>query len=297
MIEHEYAEVNNIRLHYAKNGRGELMLFLHGFPEYWAMWKKQLDEFGRDHLAVAPDMRGFNLSSKPPEVDLYKQPILVEDIRQFAEKLGYKKFTLIAHDWGGAVAWLFAMFLPQYLEKLIIINAPHPVTFERELRNNPDQRKASSYIAMFRKPGIEAKLSGNNCSPLLNMAFGDLIKNGVLSTEDIQGYIDAWSQPGALTGGLNYYRSANMSILENYDEAIKKPAKAELLPVISVPTLVIWGEKDIALLPGCIEGLDKYVTSMTVRRIPDASHWVVRENPDLVNRLIREFIEGKSNLI
>ncbi|MGA2367717.1 MAG: alpha/beta hydrolase [Dehalococcoidia bacterium] len=291
MIEHAYSDVKDIKLHYAYTGTGDLMMFLHGFPEYWGMWKKQLDEFGLDHLAVAPDMRGFNLSSKPPEIDQYKQPILVEDIRQFAENLGYKKFILVAHDWGGAIAWLFAMFFPQYLEKLIMINAPHPVTFERELRNNPEQRKASSYIVMFRKPGIESKLSENNYSLLLNMAFGDLIKSGVLSAEDIQGYIDAWSQPGALTGGLNYYRASNMSILENYEEAIKKPSRAESLPVIKVPTLVIWGEKDTALLPGCIEGLEKYVTSLTVKRVPDATHWVVREKPALVNQLIREFIQ------
>ena len=154
MIEHAYADVKDIKLHYAYTGTGDLMMFLHGFPEYWGMWQKQLDEFGRDHLAVAPDMRGFNFSSKPEGVDQYKQPILVEDIHQFAENLGYKKFTLVAHDWGGGVAWSFAMMQPQYLDKLIIINAPHPGTFERELRNNPEQRKASSYILFFRSPEL-----------------------------------------------------------------------------------------------------------------------------------------------
>ena len=134
-------------------------------------------------------------------------------------------------------------------------------------------------------------MSENNYSLLLKLAFGELIKNGVLSAEDIQGYIDAWSQPGALTGGLNYYRASNMSLLENYEEAIKKPARTESLPVITVPTLVIWGEKDTALLPGCIDGLEKYVTNLTVRRVPDATHWVVREQPALVTQLIREFIQ------
>ncbi len=291
MIEHAYADIKDIKLHYAYTGTGDLMMFLHGFPEYWGMWQKQLDEFRRDHLAVAPDMRGFNLSSKPEGVDQYKQPILVEDIHQLVENLGYKKFTLVAHDWGGAIAWLFAMFFPRYLEKLVMINSPHPITFERELRNNPDQRRASSYMIAFRKPGIEEKLSENNYSLLLKLAFGDLIKSGVLNAQDIQGYIDAWSQPGALTGGLNYYRASNMSILENYEEAIKWPARTESLPVIKVPTLVIWGEKDTALLPGCIDGLEKYVTNLTIKRVPDATHWVVREKPALVNQLIREFIQ------
>ena len=293
MIEHAYADVNGVRLHYAFCGGGPLIMFLHGFPEYWDMWKGQLKEFGKDHMAVAPDMRGYNLSSKPQEVSQYKQKYLMEDIRQLAESLGYKKFTLVAHDWGGAVAWTFAMFYPQYLEKLIIVNSPHPVTFERELRDNPGQRKASSYMLLFRSPEAEKKLSKNNYSWLLNMAFGDIIKSGVLKEEDIQGYINAWSQLGALTGGLNYYRATNVAALENLEEALKRPALGESLPVITVPTLVIWGEKDKALLIGCMGGLEKYVPNLSVERIPDASHWVVREKPGQVNLLIREFLKRK----
>jgi pimeloyl-ACP methyl ester carboxylesterase len=293
LIEHAYADVNGVRLHYAFCGGGPLIMFLHGFPEYWDMWKEQLKEFGKDHMAVAPDMRGYNLSSKPQEVSQYKQKYLIEDIRQLAEYLGYKKFTLVAHDWGGAVAWTFAMFYPQYLETLIIVNSPYPVTFERELRDNPEQRKASSYMLFFRSPEAEKKLSENNYSWLLNMAFGDIIKSGVLKEEDIQGYINAWSQPGALTGGLNYYRATNVAALENLEEALKRPALGESLPVITVPTLVIWGEKDKALLIGCVDGLEKYIPNLSVKRIPDASHWVVREKPGQVNLLIREFLKRK----
>ena len=293
MIEHAYADVNGVRLHYAFCGGGPLVMFLHGFPEYWDMWKEQLKEFGKNHLAVAPDMRGYNLSSKPQEVSQYKQKYLMEDIRQLAEYLGYKKFTLVAHDWGGAVAWTFAMFYPQYLEKLIIVNSPHPVSFERELRDNPEQRKASSYMLLFRSPEAEKRLSENNYSWLLNMAFGDIIKSGVLKEEDIKGYIDAWSQPGALTGGLNYYRVTNVAALENLEEALKRPAVGDSLPVITVPTLVIWGEKDKALLIGCVDGLEKYIPNLSVKRIPDASHWVVREKPDQVNVLISEFLKRK----
>ena len=292
MIQHEFAEVNGVKLHYAFNGQGKLIMFLHGFPEYWDMWKAQLNEFGKDHLAVAPDMRGYNLSSAPSEVKQYRAKVLVEDIRQLAEHLGQKKFTLVAHDWGGGVAWSFAMMRPQYLEKLIIINAPHPGTFERELRNNPDQRKASSYMLFFRSPQAEEKLSQNNYSFLLKMAFGEIIQSGVLKEEDIKGYIKAWSQPGALTGGLNYYRGTNVDALENLEEALKKPPIADLLPKIMVPTLVIWGEKDTALLTGCIEGLDKYVPNVIIKRVPDASHWIVREKPDLINRYMTEFIGG-----
>jgi pimeloyl-ACP methyl ester carboxylesterase len=290
MIEHAYADINGIKLHYAYCGKGKLIMFLHGFPEYWDMWKDQLAEFGKDHLAVAPDMRGYNLSSKPQEVSQYKQRILMEDIRQLAEYLGHKKFILVAHDWGGAVAWTFAMFYPQYLEKLVIVNSPHPVTFERELRNNPLQRKASAYMLDFRKPDAELKYSRNNYELLLKLAFGGLIQSGVLSEKDIQGYIDAWSQPGALTGGLNYYRATNVDALENPVEAANKPMGSENLPKITVPTLIIWGEKDTALLTGLIEGLDKYIADLRIVRVSDASHWVVREKPAAVNKYLREFI-------
>src|SRR5687768_4802017 len=121
-IEHDFAEVNGIRLHYAKSGKGQLMLFLHGFPEFSYAWRKQLDEFGKDHLAVAPDMRGYNLSSKPEGLDAYQLPQLVEDVRALAEKLGHNansKFILVAHDWGGVVAWAYAATYPETIEKLI----------------------------------------------------------------------------------------------------------------------------------------------------------------------------------
>ncbi|MFA5399435.1 MAG: alpha/beta hydrolase [Dehalococcoidia bacterium] len=291
MIEHGFADVNGIKLHYAHSGKGPLIMFLHGFPEYWDMWKEQLEEFGKDHLAIAPDMRGYNLSSKPAEVKQYRQKYLVEDIRQVAEYLGHKKFVLVAHDWGGAVAWTFAMFYPQYLEKLVIINSPHPATFERELRENPAQRRASKYMLLFRSPEAESVLAADDYSWLINMAFGEIIKSGVLKDADIQGYKKAWAQPGALTGGLNYYRAMDVEALENTEEPIKKPAAAATLPKISLPTMVIWGEKDTALLTGCISGLDEYVTQLSVKRVPDASHWVVREKPLLINSLIREFIE------
>jgi pimeloyl-ACP methyl ester carboxylesterase len=291
MIEHSYADVNGVNLHYAHCGKGPLIIFLHGFPEYWDMWKEQLEEFGKDHLAVAPDMRGYNLSSKPQEAGQYKQRYLMEDIRLLAEHLGFKKFILAAHDWGGAVAWTFAMFYPQCLEKLIIVNSPHPAAFERELRNNPEQRKASNYMLLFRSKEAEKLLSDNNYSFLLKMAFGEMIKKGVLTEEDIKGYIKAWSQPGALTGGLNYYRAANVEALENPVEAVKKPLLSDMLPKISIPTLVIWGEKDTALLTGCIDGLENYITDCTIKRIPDASHWIVREKPGLINQLIRDFLK------
>jgi len=298
MLKHEGAYVNGVFLHYATAGSGKLVMFVHGFPEFWYEWKNQLDEFGREYKAVAPDMRGYNFSSKPPDVDKYQVKYLVEDLRALAEHLGHKKFILVAHDWGGAVAWAFAIAHPEYLEKLIIINAPHPGVFQRELRENPAQQKASAYMLMFRSAQAEQLLSANNYSALIQAVLGEGLKSGAFTEEDKAAYLEAWSQPGALTGGLNYYRAARVG------PPAPEPGKTEVAEppnfasglgslTVKVPTLVIWGEKDTALLTGNLEGLDKFVPDLTIKRIPDGTHWVIHEKPALVNGYIREFITRK----
>ena len=290
MFKHEYADVNNIRLHYVTTGSGKMIMFLHGFPEFWYEWKNQLTEFGRDYQAVAPDMRGYNLSSKPAEVEQYRMKHLVEDIRALAEHLGHRKFILVAHDWGAGVAWPFAISHPAYLEKLIIINGVHPVIFIRELRDNPKQQKASQYILVHRSPQAEDILSKNNYALLFNSLLEDGLKQGYFTEEDRRAYIEAWSQPGALTGGLNYYRSASLgSFTGGSDDVLSADPS---LFTVKVPTLVIWGDKDKWLLDSNLDGLEKYVPNLTVKRIPDGSHWVVHEKPALINTYIREFIEG-----
>ncbi len=294
MLKDDYKDVNGVRLHYVTAGDGKLIMFVHGFPEFWYEWKNQLNEFGRDYLAVAPDMRGYNLSSKPEGVDQYQVKYLIEDLRALAESLGHKKFILVAHDWGGAIAWGFAIAHPEYLEKLIIINAPHPAIFQREIRDNPAQQKASQYMLMFRSAQAEQILSANNYAALVGAVLGEGLKQGHFTEEDRKAYIEAWSQPGALTGGLNYYRAARIGP-PTTDEEKQGPGFAGPLQSfeVKVPTLVIWGEKDTALLTGNLEGLDKYVPDLTIKRIPDGTHWVVHEKPELVNSYIREFIEGK----
>ena len=294
MIKHDYAEVNGVRLHYATAGKGKkLVLFLHGFPEFWYEWKNQLLEFGKDYTAVAPDMRGYNLSAKPADVDQYQVKYLIEDVRQLAEKLGHKKFILVAHDWGGAIAWAFAIAHPEYLEKLVIINAPHPGVFARELKENPAQQKASQYMLMFRSPQAEQTLSANNYATLVQVVLGAGLKAGTFTEADKQAYIEAWSQPGALTGGLNYYRAARIGPPAEGEKEATSVATSFPSLNVNVPTLVIWGEKDTALLTGNLEGLDKYVANLTIKRIADGTHWVIHEKPQVVNGYIREFIAGK----
>lgn len=293
MFEHKYVDVNNIRLHYVTVGSGKLIMFLHGFPEFWYAWKNQLLEFGKGYKAVAPDMRGYNLSSKPADVEQYRMKYLVEDVRAIVEHLGHKKFILVAHDWGGAVAWALAMRYSEYLEKLVIINAPHPVTFMRELRDNPAQQKASQYILIHRTAQAEEILSRDNFKLLVDAVLSGGLMQGYFTEEDCAAYIKAWSQPGALTGGLNYYRAANLGPFTGesgdvLDNLIANPQ----LAIVNVPTLVIWGDKDRYLLTGNLDGLEKYVPNLIVKRIPDGSHWVIHEKPALVNSYIRQFIEG-----
>ncbi len=305
MLKHDYAEVNGVRLHYVTAGTGKLILFVHGFPEFWYAWKNQLAEFGRDHQAVALDMRGYNLSSKPADVEQYRVPLLVEDLRALAERLGHKKFTLVGHDWGGAVAWAFAAAHPDYLEKLVIVNAPHPAVFERELRENPAQQQASQYMLVFRSPQAEQLLSANNYAALTEGVLADGLKQGCLTEEDRKAYLEAWSQPGALTGGLNYYRAARVGPPAPAAAPPQGPAPggpgqpaasfASDLPslLIKVPTLVIWGEKDRYLLTGNLEGLDRFVPKLTLKRIPDGSHWVIHEKPSMINSTIRAFMNPR----
>ncbi len=288
----QYADVNAVRLHYVSVGQGKLIMFVHGFPEFWYEWEKQLAEFGDDHQAVALDMRGYNLSSKPAEVDKYHINDLIEDLRALAEYLGHEKCVMVAHDWGGAVAWSAAMRHPEMLEKLIIVNSPHPAVFARELLNNPDQQQASQYMLLLRSSEAERVLSENNYARLMDVLvqFGSKWE---LSEEKRSKYIDAWSQPGALTGSLNYYRASPLyPPTSEADE--EKIAGVLNLPKemfeVKVPTLVIWGEQDRALLTGNLDGLEDYIEDLTVKRISDGTHWVIHEQPELVNALIRDFI-------
>ena len=282
-LNHTYAAVNGIRLHYVSAGSGPLMLFLHGFPEFWYEWRNLLPEFAKDHLAVAPDMRGYNLSDKPTELTQYQMPQLVEDVRALATHLGHQRFTLVGHDWGGVVAWAFAIAHPEYLERLIIVNAPHPAIFRRELGANPAQQQASAYMQLFRSPQAESVLAANNYAALTNALFG----GNLFGTEvEKQQYIEAWSQPGALTGGLNYYRA--MTGAPSGSSITVNPGAH----IVNTPTLVIWGEKDTALLMSNLDGLAPVAPNLVIKRIPDGTHWVIHEQPAKVSSYMREFMNN-----
>jgi pimeloyl-ACP methyl ester carboxylesterase len=297
VLKDQYVQVSGLRMHCVTAGKGPLILFLHGFPEFWYEWKNQLTEFGKDHLAVAPDLRGYNLSDKPNSEEQYRMSYLVDDVLSLADHFSHgKKFVLVAHDWGGAVAWAFAIAHPELLDKLVIVNAPHPGVFGRLLATDPKQQQASQYMLMFRSPQAEQTLSANNYTPLVNAVLGAGLQNGVFTEEDKQAYIQAWSQPGALTGGLNYYRANAVGppppgqATEGKQTSSGNFALDPSRLTVKVPTLVIWGEKDTALLTGNLDGLDQFVPQVTIKRIPEGTHWVIHEKRAEVNGYIREFI-------
>lgn len=288
-IRHERRECGGVNLHCAVAGEAgrPLMLFLHGFPEFWGAWRVPMAHFAaRGWLAVAPDLRGYNLSDKPAEVEAYKVKHLVDDVLALASHYARGRFVLVGHDWGGAVAWSVAIGHPQRLERLVMINSPHPYVFWRELSRNPAQQKASEYMNLFRLPKAERVLAENGYARLLG-AFGHLEEAWRAEL------LEAWSQPGALTGGLNYYRASPLHPPAPGDEGAKKLRFEPKDFMVRVPTLVLWGERDTALLTGCLDGLGECVPDLTLKRVPDASHWIVHEKPELVCSEIEGFVTGK----
>ncbi|HJV51171.1 MAG TPA: alpha/beta hydrolase [Noviherbaspirillum sp.] len=288
----QYASLpNGTRLHYASAGaRGRpLILFVHGFPEFWYEWEAQLREFGGDYFAVAPDLRGFNLSDMPADVGAYKAKHIVDDLRLLAAHLGYGKFVLVAHDWGGAVAWNLAIALPQLLHKLIIVNSPHPYLFMQALANDPSQRAASEYMNWLRAEGSEQALAADDFARLEGLLNGMGRSPTPWFTAEVRGrYHECWAR--GLTGGVNYYRA---SPLHPPTGDHPGPLNLQLNPAdfrVMVPTRVIWGESDIALPKTLADGLEDFIDDLKVERIPEGSHWVIHEQPERINRLIRAFL-------
>lgn len=286
---------NGMRLHYASAGEPgkPLILFVHGFPEFWYAWERQLADFGQTHFAVAPDLRGFNLSGKPADVESYRPKHVAEDLVQLIRTLGYSRCVIVAHDWGGAVCWNLAMQHPELVERLVIVNAPHPYLFARALTADPAQQAASAYMNWLRKPGSEQALAANDFALVENMLSGGDGPRPAWFTDGVRSrYHAAWSEPGedgshSLTGSVNYYRATPMRPPTDGEPAADlsrfRPADA----VVRVPTLVIWGEQDRALPKSLVDGLSDFVPDLRIERIPEGTHWVIHEQPERVNLLIR----------
>jgi pimeloyl-ACP methyl ester carboxylesterase len=293
-VSHHFADLEQCRIHYVRRGEGKPILCLHGFPQFWFLWRHQLADLGAGHAVYAPDMRGYNLSCKPAEPEAYRMRHLLADIVGLVEELGIAPLTLVGHDWGGIVSWAFALKYPELLERLVIIDAPPPFTWNRDLRESPKQRDAVNYMVELSKPSPEPEemLSANDFSMM-----GDIMRRiggrgGQLSDSERAVYHEAWSQPGALTGGLNYYRAARMGEQVSAGGVPEEYANKITSRTLEVPTLVIWGENDAVLLPTLTRGLSEWVPSLRVEIVPGAGHGVPYERPDEVNSLIREFVDS-----
>lgn len=278
---HDTIATNGIQLHYVTQGDGPLMLMLHGFPEFWYSWRHQIPEFAKDHKVVALDLRGYNLSDKPTEPSAYVLSELIQDIRGVITGLGYDRCTLVGHDWGGAIAWCFAYDHSELLEQLIVLNIPHPAKFAAGLQM-PQQILRSSYIAFFQLPMLpEAILQWNDYEAIATGLQTSAYNKSAFSATDLEQYKTAASRRGALTAMLNYYRHGFKGGLLNRKWG-----------VLRVPTLMIWGEKDVALGIELTYGTGEYVENLRLRYIPDAGHWVQQEKPELVNTYIRDFLSN-----
>ncbi|MBR0552574.1 alpha/beta fold hydrolase [Stakelama marina] len=264
------------------------MLFLHGFPESHRTWRHQIEEFARDHFVIAPDQRGFARSDKPEGVENYTPDKPVADALAIADHFDKQRFVLVGHDWGGAIAWMLALNHPDRVEKLIICNAPHPFVFQKSLFDDMDQREASQYIRAFRNPDLEKHIDSIGLEAFFDTTFVKHADPELLAPEKAN-YLDEWSQPGAMTAMLNWYRASAVQV-PAMDETPERPAFLDApFPPIKMPTLVIWGMKDTALLPVQLEGLEEVVPNLTVVKV-DAGHFVPWEAPDKVNAAMREWL-------
>jgi pimeloyl-ACP methyl ester carboxylesterase len=283
-----YAEFDDVTLHYAKSGQGKLMLFLHGFPLFWYEWENQLNTFNDNFMTVAMDGRGYNLSSKPENVDDYKLEKLVEDVKRLAESLvGDETFILVGHDWGGGVAWAFAQQYPEKLDKLIIENVPPMNLLLQFLQTNEAQQKASRYMSVIKTPEGLERMSFDNFAALAD-SFRRLLEQGKYTENDINLYKKAWGQPGALTASINWYR-ANLPAPDDIVDTDFWPSRNAR--VENVPTLLIWGLEDTTFSIEFLDILPEYVDDLTIKTMPGLGHTPSLESEVLFNQIVREFIE------
>ena len=280
-LEHNFIKTNGINLHYVSQGTGKLMLMLHGFPEFWYSWRHQIAEFAQDYHVVAVDLRGYNDSDKPKEIEAYQISELLADVKGVINGLEYQDCILVAHDWGGAIAWNFAYEYPAMVEKLIVMNLPHPAKFAAGLKTWQQLQK-SWYIFFFQLPFLpEFVFQADDYQAIASIFANMAIDKSAFKPEDLAAFRNAAAKSGALTAMINYYR-ANFRIFSNN--------LGNNWGILDIPTLMIWGEEDTALGKELTYGTDAYVKNLQLKYIPNCSHWVQQEQPRLVNQYMRDFL-------
>ena len=280
-------EANGLTFETLEAGSGDrLALFLHGFPELNFSWRHQLPMFARlGYRAWAPNLRGYGKSSRPKGVGAYHIDHLVADVAGLIDAAGAREVTLVAHDWGAIIAWMFAIRKTRPLHRLIIMNVPHPLCFAREVRHWR-QLKKSWYVFFFQIPGLPERLLAANNARAIGDAFRNMaIDKSRFPPEVLEVYRRAALEPGALTAMINYYRAAMRA----------RPSVMQPRPgTVDVPTLMIWGEEDSALSKETTYGTDEFVRDLTIRYLPGVSHWVQQEAPEKVNAIIEAWLSGQT---
>ncbi|MFL5378930.1 MAG: alpha/beta fold hydrolase [Myxococcales bacterium] len=270
---------NGIALHCAEAGTGPLVILLHGFPEHWASWRYQMPALVEAGFrAVAPDLRGYGECDKPRGLDAYRIDVLAEDVALLVTALGADRAAVVGHDWGGALAWYAAMWHPERVSRLVVLDCPHPSRMARALRTFRQWRR-SWYALLFQIPAVpEALLRANDFALLRGIFRLDPARNGAYSAEDIEGIVRAAAKPGALTAMIDYYRAS-----------LRRRPHKRWLP-IAAPTQVIWGQRDRYLAPELAAPDPQWVPDQRVLYIPGASHWVQADAPERVNEALIEFL-------
>jgi pimeloyl-ACP methyl ester carboxylesterase len=280
-LTHKYISTNGIRLHVVEAGKpgGELIVFLHGFPEFWYAWRYQIDYFARAGFHVlVPDQRGYNLSEKPNGTKAYNLDELAKDIVGMIDAYQREKAFIVGHDWGGVAAWRTAMVFPDRVQKLAVLNAPHPKVMRQHLKTNPAQRRRSRYVFLFQLPWLpEWRMRKENWDYCVR-ALQRTSRPGTFSDEDIALYRAAWSQPGAATAMLNWYRAG-----------FRSRPKRRLGQHVTVPTLLIWGAKDRFLGREMAQESIDLCDNGRLEYIEEATHWVQHEEAGRVNGLLHDF--------
>jgi pimeloyl-ACP methyl ester carboxylesterase len=280
-VRHDYLQLNGIRMHYATAGSGPLLLLLHGFPDFWYSWRHQIPVLAERFTVVAPDQRGYNETEKPGWG--YSVDVLVADVVELIAALGHERAFIVGHDWGGAVAWATAIARPHRVARLAVLNTPHPAIFAEHLRRNPRQMLRSAYMGFFQLPWLpERLLSAGDYAVLERQLRDDL--GDALSKEELARWKDALSKPGALTGGLNWYRAAAQEGTRGLFAGTAMRCE--------VPTLLIFGERDRYLGAEMAAGHERFVPDLRLRKLPSAGHWIHQREPELVNAELLAFFAG-----
>ena len=256
-------------------------ILLHGFPEFWYGWRRQIGPLaGAGLRLVIPDQRGYNLSDKPEGLPAYHLDRLAADVIALADAYGFERIRLVGHDWGGLVAWWAASLHPERIERLAILNATHPGVFGSYIRRHPGQWLRSAYVALFQIPRFPEKRLTSQGGRVLRRALSGSSRPGSFSESDLDRYAGAWLQPGAMTGMLNWYR------------ALAQLPRRNPVPRVAAPTLILWGQRDHALQPGLAEASLGLCDRGRIRWFPEATHWVQHDEAEAVNRALIDFLTG-----